>query len=188
MKAKAKNLKLKIHNKKQKNIIDEPIYGNVQANDVFKIPLFVLELSEHEEKRHNIPSTSHSANNIPIYYDPEPGTTNDLTIGSLVEVNNDVSEEPMYGVIRWMGVEGKSKFVMVGVELEEEQSHLPLTLTDGEYNGNRFFTCGSNRALFVPLGQCQRDSRFTDGVPTPLHSITETKTFGMVSCIFIRNA
>ncbi|KAK9686915.1 CAP-Gly domain [Popillia japonica] len=137
------------------------------------------KLSEHEEKRHNIPSTSHSANNIPIYYDPEPGTTNDLTIGSLVEVNNDVSEEPMYGVIRWMGVEGKSKFVMVGVELEEEQSHLPLTLTDGEYNGNRFFTCGSNRALFVPLGQCQRDSRFTDGVPTPLHSITETKTFGM---------
>ncbi|GJQ86512.1 CYLD [Trypoxylus dichotomus] len=136
------------------------------------------KLSEQEEKTHNGPSTSYSTSNIPLYYDPEPGMTNDLTIGSLVEVNNDVSEEPLYGVIRWMGVEGKSQFVMVGVELEEEQLHLPLTLTDGVHNGHRFFTCSSNRALFVPLGQCQHDSRFADGVPTPLHSITE-KTFGM---------
>lgn len=183
MKAKGKKLTLNIHPHKQTSIVDEPIYGNIQENDVFKIPIFVLELSEQEEKRHNVPSTSHAINNIPLYYDPEPGTTNDLTIGSLVEVNNDVSNEPLYGVIRWMGVEGKSKFVMVGVELEEEQSHLPLILTDGVYNGHRFFTCANNRALFIPLGQCQRDSRFADGVPTLLHSITE-KTFGMVSLIF----
>lgn len=178
MKAKGKNLKLKISGKRQ-NIITEPIYGNIQ-DDLFKIPLFVLELSDQEEKKYNVPSTSHCVNNIPLYYDPEPGTTNDLTIGSLVEVNNDISEEPLYGVIRWMGVEGKSKFVMVGVELEEEKSHLPLTLTDGVYNNQRFFTCSSNRALFVPLEQCQRDSRFADGIPPSLHSITE-KTFGMVS-------
>ncbi|XP_022918695.1 ubiquitin carboxyl-terminal hydrolase CYLD isoform X2 [Onthophagus taurus] len=124
------------------------------------------------------PSTS-NVNNIPVYYDPEPGTTNDLSVGSLVEVTNDVSEEPLYGVIRWMGVEGKSKYVLVGVELEEEQSHLPLTLTDGVHNGLRFFQCGNNRALFVPLSQCQKDSRFSDGAtPSLVHSVREEKTFG----------
>nr|XP_023013021.1 ubiquitin carboxyl-terminal hydrolase CYLD isoform X2 [Leptinotarsa decemlineata] len=103
----------------------------------------------------------------PKYHDPQPGTTNDLVIGSLVEVLNDISETPMYGVIRWMGIEGGTNFVLVGVELEEEHNNLPLTLTDGTHNGVRLFRCLENRAVFVPLEQCHKDSRFQDGVPTP---------------------
>lgn len=188
MKPKNKNPKLKnnqmMYNKR--NIENEPIYGNVQENDLFKIPLFVLELSQKEEAatQQVLPSTSH-VTNTPVYYDPEPGTTHDLTVGSLVEVTNDVSEEPLYGVIRWMGVEGKSKYVLVGVELEEEQSHLPLILTDGIHNSLRFFQCASNRALFVPLNQCQKDSRFSDATPTPVHSVREEKTFGKVRIKYI---
>ena len=161
---------------------DEPIYHNVQENDLFKIPLVVLELSGTKEQE-SITASSTSQDDAPIYYDPEPGTTSDLSIGSLVEVVNDVSEDPMYGVIRWMGVEGKNSFILVGVELEEEQSHLPLTLTDGTHNGQRFFQCGSNRALFVPINQCHIDSRFIDGIPTPVHSLVTKDTFGKVFII-----
>lgn len=57
------------------------------------------------------------------YEPPAPGTTSDLTVGSLVEISNDVSNEPLYGVVRWLGAEVGIKRVWVGVELEEEQLH-----------------------------------------------------------------
>lgn len=153
---------------------DNHIYSNGGEDDILaNIPIFVLELNERSESK---PSTSHSK---AVYHDPDPGTTSEFTIGSLVEVSNDVSEEPLYGVIRWMGVEEQARFVLVGVELEEEQSHLPLTLTDGTHNGERFFRCAENRALFVPLGQCRRDSRFQDGAPAPVHQVSE-KVFDKV--------
>lgn len=154
---------------------DNHLYSNSSQDDLLdNIPIFVLELNERTDSK---PSTSHAK---AIYHEPEPGTTNDFSVGSLVEVSNDVSEEPLYGVIRWMGVEEQTKFVLVGVELEEEQSHLPLTLTDGSHNGERFFKCAENRALFVPLRQCHRDSRFQDGAPTPVHQVSE-KVFDKVS-------
>lgn len=169
------NLKLKMRN------YDNHIYSNSVQDDILdNIPLFVLELNERAEVK---PSTSHSK---AVYHDPDPGTTNDFTVGSLVEVSNDVSEEPLYGVIRWLGAEEQSKFVLVGVELEEEQSHLPLTLTDGTYNGERYFKCAENRALFVPLRQCHKDSRFQDGIPTPVHQVSE-KVFDKVHYIALFN-
>lgn len=165
------NLKLTMRN------YDNHIYSNTGQDDniLDNIPLFVLELNERAET--SKPSTSHSK---AIYHDPEPGSTNDFTVGSLVEVSNDVSDDPLYGVIRWLGAEEQSKFVLVGVELEEEQSHLPLTLTDGTHNGERYFKCAENRALFVPLRQCHRDSRFQDGTPTPVHQVSE-KVFDKVN-------
>ncbi|KAJ8931320.1 hypothetical protein NQ314_015782 [Rhamnusium bicolor] len=114
-------------------------------------------------------SSTFYVNDKPKYHDPEPGTTNDLVIGSVVEVLNDISKDPLYGVVRWMGVENGANFILVGVELEEEQSHLPLMLTDGTHNGDRFFKCADNRAFFVPLEQCHKDSRFQEGTPTPVH-------------------
>lgn len=158
----------KTRNRNAMRNYDNHIYSNSSQDDILdNIPIFVLELNERSESK---PSTSHSK---AVYHEPEPGTTNDFTVGSLVEVSNDVSDEPLYGVIRWMGIEEQSKFVLVGVELEEEQSHLPLTLTDGTYNGERFFKCAENRALFVPLRQCHRDSRFQDGTPTPVYQVPE---------------
>lgn len=103
------------------------------------------------------------------YKDPPTGTTNDLDIGSLVEVDTDVTEQPLYGVIRWLGADSETNFVTVGIELEEEATHLPLTLTDGTHNGERFFKCAPERAFFVPLERCHKDSRFQDGLPTPVH-------------------
>lgn len=109
----------------------------------------------------------------PRYSEPVKGTTNDLTKGSLVEILNDVTEAPLYGVIKWMGIENNSNFVLVGVELEEELSaDLPLILSDGIYKGDRLFKCAGNRAIFVPLERCRKDSRFQDvpSIPAYLHS------------------
>lgn len=173
-KSKNKHLKMNINNN---NIYANTIYGNNIEEDAV-IPLCVLEINERsnslQDDGDQVASTSQT-----IFYDPEPGSTNDLTIGSLVEVMNDVSEQPLYGVIRWMGVEAGSNFILTGVELEEEQSHLPLILTDGTHKGQRFFDCANNKALFVPLNQCHKDSRFQDGITTPIHNVTE-KMFGKV--------
>ncbi|XP_072377151.1 ubiquitin carboxyl-terminal hydrolase CYLD [Diabrotica undecimpunctata] len=118
---------------------------------------------------HAKPSATFYLNEKPKYDDPAPGTTNDFVIGSLVEVLNDVSDNPLYGVVRWMGVESGTNFVLVGVELEEEQLHLPLNLSDGVHKGDRLFSCAENRAIFVPLDQCSKDSRFQDTPPPRVH-------------------
>ncbi|KAJ8920977.1 hypothetical protein NQ315_015772 [Exocentrus adspersus] len=130
------------------------------------------KINEKSEQLAKTSTSTFYVNDKPKYHDPQPGTTNDLVVGSLVEVLNDVSRYPLYGVVRWMGVDNETNFILVGVELEEEQSQLPLTLTDGTHNGERFFSCASNRALFVPLEQCHKDSRFQDGAPTPVHQAT----------------
>lgn len=109
----------------------------------------------------------------PKYTEPQKGTTNDLTLGTLVEISNDVTEEPLYGVIRWLGVENGTNFILVGVELENDPESLPLELTDGTHNGYRLFNCSEKRALFVPIQQCHKDSRFQDGLPTPVHQPTD---------------
>lgn len=121
-------------------------------------------LPVHSKPIETIPFPAQPAPPSPkIQYEPPvPGTTNDLSIGSLVEISNDVTNEPLYGVVRWLGAEVSTKRVLVGVELEEEQQHLPLTLTDGTHNGRRYFECAENRAIFVPLSQCHKDSRFVD--------------------------
>ncbi|CAH1991531.1 unnamed protein product [Acanthoscelides obtectus] len=81
------------------------------------IPLFILELNEKVDQQQK-PTSKFYVHETPKYLEPQPGTTKELAIGSLVEISNDV-----------------------GVELEEEQSHLPLMLTDGVHNGERYFKC-----------------------------------------------
>lgn len=152
----------------QNHIYSNP---NVEDDDILSnIPIFVLELNEKLAATSNGSATNKDK---AFYLDPPAGSTNDLSIGSLVEVLNDVSEEPLYGVIRWMGMESRSKFVLVGVELESEQEHLPLTLTDGTHNGERYFRCSGRRALFVPLKQCYKDSRFQERGAAPAYQFTE---------------
>lgn len=168
---KNKNLKLKMNNNINENHYTNEIYVNNNIVEDAIIPLCVLEINDRIENNQEDQSIQ--------FYDPEPGTTNDFTVGSLVEVMNDVSEDPLYGVIRWMGVESGTNFVLAGIELEEEQSHLPLIVNDGVYKGHRFFDCANNKALFVPLTQCHKDSRFQDGTPTPVLNATE-KMFGNV--------
>lgn len=172
------NLSLNIPNQKRVNhpmkSIDV-IYANTNTcsddeDDVNNLPLFVLEINEKNEQLART-STFY----LPKYHDPQPGTTNDLVIGSLVEIMNDVSDQPLYGVVKWMGVENDTNYILVGIELEEEQFHLPLNLTDGTHNGERFFKCAEKRALFVPLDQCHKDSRFQDVTPTPVHEAAAPK-------------
>ncbi|KAJ3632851.1 hypothetical protein MTP99_009834 [Tenebrio molitor] len=145
------------------------------------------ESKKLNEKSEKASTSAHNAPDKPKYHNPKPGATKDLTIGSLVEVSNDVAEEPLYGVVKWMGVENGTNFVLVGVELEEEHGELPLTLTDGTHNGERFFKCAENRALFVPLDQCHQDSRFQDGIPTPVHQAAEPN-FQSMECPIIEGA
>ncbi|XP_044751423.1 ubiquitin carboxyl-terminal hydrolase CYLD isoform X2 [Coccinella septempunctata] len=105
----------------------------------------------------------------PKYSELQKAPNNDITIGTLVEISNDVTEEPLYGVIRWLGIENGTNFILAGVELENDPENLPLMLTDGTHNGDRLFNCSEKRALFVPIQQCHKDSRFQDGLPTPVH-------------------
>ncbi|XP_063922733.1 ubiquitin carboxyl-terminal hydrolase CYLD isoform X3 [Zophobas morio] len=144
------------------------------------------QINEKSEKQ----ATASAAQNLsdkPKYHTPKPGTSKDLTLGSLVEVSNDVTDQPLYGVVKWMGAENGTNFVLVGVELEEEHNDLPLTLTDGTHNGDRYFKCAENRALFVPLDQCHQDSRFQDGLPTPVHQAAEPN-FQAMECPVIEGA
>lgn len=162
----------------------DTIYANTSydEDDIYNnLPLSVLEINEKSEQLAR--TSTFYVNDKPKYQEPQPGTTNDLVIGSLVEVSNDI-HVPLYGVIRWMGVENGANFILVGVELEEEQSHLPLTLTDGTHNGERLFKCAENRALFVPLDQCHKDSRFQDKTPTPVHNAAAVEQI-VVSFLFI---
>lgn len=161
------------------------IYNNISykynmtdnEDDIYNhLPLSVLEINRSSGESKTIIQQVH-------YDSPTPGSTNDLTVGTLVEISNDISEDPLYGVIRWMGVEPSSKQILVGIELEEEQMHLPLILTDGVHNGQRFFKCAENRGIFVPLSHCHKDSRFVDGTPTPTHYVPD-KMFGKEVKIF----
>ncbi|KAB0798491.1 hypothetical protein PPYR_09484 [Photinus pyralis] len=126
---------------------------------------------------------------VPIHYNsPTPGTTNDLTVGSLVEIINTLSPDPLYGVIRWLGIEPNSSEVLVGVELEEEQIHLPLKLADGTHNGQRLFECAENRSIFVPLNQCHKDPRFAERTQVQTQHVPE-KVFGVeVDCPIVKGA
>lgn len=174
------NLSLKINKQKNtkpsmksKDVVYANTYNYVDdEDDLINIPLSVLEINEKNEQLART-STFY----LPKYHDPQPGTTNDFVIGSLVEVMNDISENPLYGVVKWIGVENATNFILVGIELEEEQSHLPLTLTDGTHNGERFFKCADKRALFVPLQQCHKDSRFQDVTPTMVHEAAAPKQY-----------
>lgn len=47
---------------------------------------------------------------------------------------------------------------IAGIEMEEEEP----SLTDGTFNGKRYFQCNPKKALFVPLNKCRKDSRFLD--------------------------
>ncbi|KPP72067.1 hypothetical protein Z043_108967, partial [Scleropages formosus] len=78
-----------------------------------------------------------------------------LEVGSVVEVTTE-GGVPVYGVVRWIGVPKGRKGNWVGVELDYEVGGC----TDGTFGSRRYFTCGGNRAVFVPLGSCRPDSRF----------------------------
>ncbi|XP_017774296.1 PREDICTED: ubiquitin carboxyl-terminal hydrolase CYLD isoform X1 [Nicrophorus vespilloides] len=138
-----------------------------------------LELNDRSDyNKKSTPSTSTFYNDNEIFFNPPtPSETNDLTVGSVVEVLTDVSERPLFGVVRWMGIECGTRIVLVGIELDEEHDYLPLQLTDGNYKGKQLFECNDGRALFVPINQCRKDSRFIDGSHTPRHSFNE-RTFG----------
>nr|CAD7437736.1 unnamed protein product [Timema bartmani] len=113
---------------------------------------------------------------------PEPALPIDLSVGSVVEVT--INKEPRYGVIRWIGAvpEDRKGRKVAGIEMEEEYAGL----TDGTFNGRRYFQCNPKKAMFVNLSQCHKDSRFQDTHPVPAD--TKIKTFGQVDCPAIPGA
>ncbi|KAM6454652.1 ubiquitin carboxyl-terminal hydrolase CYLD-like isoform 1-T1 [Liasis olivaceus] len=80
--------------------------------------------------------------------------TRSLDVNSVVQINLDKGNA-VTGTIRWIGCLPKTQQKMAGVELDEEKG-----LSDGEWQGVRYFTCPPKRALFVRLESCQPDSRF----------------------------
>ncbi|KAK9510440.1 hypothetical protein O3M35_005228 [Rhynocoris fuscipes] len=114
----------------------------------------------------DVEGSSESEGNSYIYDTPESGSGEDsFVVGSLVEVT--VNDEPMYGVIRWIGsIPGLKKSEKVaGIEMEEERPDLG----DGRLNGERYFRCNPSRSIFVRLNECRHDSRFQE---TPHSSST----------------
>nr|CAD7424352.1 unnamed protein product [Timema monikensis] len=144
--------------------------------------------NEHHEAFLSVsPGTSSGGGS---YYDtpnivddsPEPALPIDLSVGSVVEVT--INKEPRYGVIRWIGAvpEDRKGRKVAGIEMEEEYAGL----TDGTFNGRRYFQCNPKKAMFVNLSQCHKDSRFQDMHPVPTD--TKIKTFGQVDCPAIPGA
>lgn len=123
---------------------------------------------------------------------PTTTTTSEelFEIGSVVEVI--INQTSYYGVIRWLGFskadmhfkfdsiyksDKNFKNVLAGIELEEEISGL----TDGTLNGNRLFTCAANKAYFVSLHECLKDSRFTNDSLLNV-SRRNSSLFGSIDC------
>ncbi|XP_061106764.1 ubiquitin carboxyl-terminal hydrolase CYLD [Conger conger] len=82
----------------------------------------------------------------------EAGLEAGLEVGSLVEVD----DPPLYGVIRWVGQVSGVLGPVAGLELDQDLG----SATDGSFRGDRYFRCPANKALFVKLRNCRRDSRF----------------------------
>uniref|UniRef100_A0A336MFB2 ubiquitinyl hydrolase 1 n=1 Tax=Culicoides sonorensis TaxID=179676 RepID=A0A336MFB2_CULSO len=156
--------------------------------------------STHLEHLIPAPVNQDSEPFIPTPINEIPGTN--LGVGSMVEVSTDISEN-LYGVIRWIGSTsqaGTTNRVIVGVELEEEQTDRPLMLTDGTYNGLRLFRCPPGRALFVHPAQCSKDRRFTEPDTNTMSSNTGGKVvrasqivdgkklFGQVDCPIVEGS
>nr|CAG4644669.1 EOG090X03LH [Leptodora kindtii] len=78
-----------------------------------------------------------------------------IEIGSLVQVTS--SQDPLYGVVRWLGKPSGSQ-VLVGIELEEEIEEG----TEGTFSGHRYFTCPPRKGVFVPHRNCKLDTRFNN--------------------------
>lgn len=120
----------------------------------------------------------------PAYYDND--INNDIDVGerpeeftkvpgSTLGLNTMVTVEtgtcaPINGVIRAIFRMGQT--IMVGVEIEDFISYVPLTLTDGTYSGHRFFKCQNGKALFTEADHCHKDNRFSDDF------VAENKVFG----------
>ncbi|KAM3841019.1 ubiquitin carboxyl-terminal hydrolase CYLD-like isoform 3-T3 [Vipera latastei] len=78
-----------------------------------------------------------------------------LDVNSMVQINLDQGRA-VTGTIRWIGCLPNAQQRMAGIELDEENQ----SLSNGEWQGVRYFTCPPHRALFVRLESCQPDSRF----------------------------
>ena len=126
-----------------------------------------------------------------------PGTG--LGLGSLVEVDIE-NDKLLHGVIRWIGQKSNQDTVkmssngyggsntselVVGVELDEPftDRRLKLNLTDGVYNGKRYFRCSERRAIFVPNFRLTKDRRFPDDPESRASSVrsstpSEGRAFG----------
>ncbi len=106
-------------------------------------------------------------------------TKNDFEIGSVVEITID--SIPRYGVVRWIGSlpqfdqndDPVDDSLMAGIELEEELSGL----SDGTFNGKRYFECAPRKGHFVKLSQCTKDSRFAS-----MNDRRRSALFGSIDC------
>ncbi|XP_034023158.1 ubiquitin carboxyl-terminal hydrolase CYLD [Thalassophryne amazonica] len=78
-----------------------------------------------------------------------------LEVGSIVEVVSNTGVT-VYGVIRWLGIPGGKTEEWAGIELDYEVNGC----SDGKYRDQRYFTCTTGRALFVPVTKCSPDGRF----------------------------
>ncbi|KAH0617350.1 hypothetical protein JD844_015408 [Phrynosoma platyrhinos] len=77
-----------------------------------------------------------------------------LGVNSMVQINLEKGNS-VTGTIRWIGCLPKTQHKMAGIELDEEKG-----VSDGEFEGVRYFLCPPKRGLFVRLELCQPDMRF----------------------------
>ncbi|XP_053106189.1 ubiquitin carboxyl-terminal hydrolase CYLD-like isoform X2 [Hemicordylus capensis] len=98
---------------------------------------------QEQVKRKRIESTKDLASKLPS-----------LGVNSVVQISLD-KENSVTGTIRWIGCLSNTQQTMAGVELDEDKG-----VSDGEWQGVRYFTCAPKRGLFVKLETCQPDMRF----------------------------
>nr|XP_014433325.1 ubiquitin carboxyl-terminal hydrolase CYLD-like isoform X4 [Pelodiscus sinensis] len=95
-----------------------------------------------------------------------------LDVNSVVQITLDKGNS-VTGIIRWLGYLPNIKHRMAGVELDQEKG-----ITDGEWQGMRYFHCPPKRGLFVKLQSCQPDMRFQSVSITPLDASTSGEIDG----------
>ena len=76
--------------------------------------------------------------------------------GTLVELHILDQNDPIYGVVKWIGYPTDDRSKMAGIELEEEISGG----TNGWHEGTQLFACPDRKAVFVPLTHLMPDKRY----------------------------
>jgi len=114
--------------------------------------------------------------------------------GTLVELHIRDQNDPIYGVVKWIGYPTNDRSKMAGIELEEEISGG----TNGWHEGTQLFACPDRKAVFVPLTHLMPDKRFensrdsgpdvfengngTDGANHNNHLTNGFGEFGEIDC------
>lgn len=181
---------------RNRNSISHAINSSKTISKKRKVPTFKSYDSEFNQQCLGTSiETSKSEIDGVLYIEPDPALTNDITVGTLVQIIEEgvpKSGDTLCGVVRWLGIKvirnqerdiqlQRSSNIMVGVEMDDDDMppDLDFIITDGMFDGLRRFD--TQHAVFVPLTMCRKDWRFVEECNGQIDTLPEMGVSGMLA-------